>query len=113
MDDERPTPEAEGDEQTRVRIDPRFDDETRRTARTVVPLDHQVREQPSPAARQIARQRAVIVLLFVVVLILLGAVVYLLQSRYGATPVTPITQPPPTVEPTATPTPTLSPSPSV
>lgn len=99
-------------ELTRVRHDPRFDDETRQSARAVVPLDKGVRaHQPSPAARQIARQRALIVILFLVVLALVGALVWALNTRYGATPVTPITQPPPTVEPTATPTP--SPSPSV
>jgi murein DD-endopeptidase MepM/ murein hydrolase activator NlpD len=102
-------------EKTQVRIDPRFDDETRQRARAVVPLDAGVRDrQPSPAARQIARQRALIVILFLVVIALVAALVWALNSRYGVTPVTPITQPPPTVEPTATPvpTPSLSPSPS-
>jgi murein DD-endopeptidase MepM/ murein hydrolase activator NlpD len=118
MDSERPGQRTADDdpELTRVRNDPRFDDETRQRARAVVPLDEGVRvAQPSPAARQIARQRALIVVLFLAVLFLIAALVWVLQTRYGATPVTPITQPPPTVEPTATPTPTpsLSPSPSV
>jgi murein DD-endopeptidase MepM/ murein hydrolase activator NlpD len=116
MDSERPTPPpsaGEDSELTRVRIDPRFDDETRQRARAVVPLGEGVRvAQPSPAARQIARQRALIVILFLVVVALVAALVWALNSRYGATPVTPITQPPPTVEPTATPTPTPPPSPS-
>jgi murein DD-endopeptidase MepM/ murein hydrolase activator NlpD len=114
MSTERPTPPQGADEDaesTRVRHDPRFDDETRGAARAVVPLGAGVRvEQPSPAARQIARQRALIVILFLVVLALVAALVWALNSRYGATPVTPITQPPPTLEPTATPTPTPSPS---
>jgi murein DD-endopeptidase MepM/ murein hydrolase activator NlpD len=93
------------------RRDPRFDDEAREGARGVVPLAAGVRvDQPSPAARQIARQRALIVILFLVVLALVAALVWALNSRYGATPVTPITQPPPTVEPTATPAPSPSPS---
>jgi hypothetical protein len=114
--DEEASKGADDDaEKTRVRIDPRFDDETRQRARAVVPLDANVRAavQPSHAARQIARQRALIVILFLVVVALVGALVWSLSSRYGATPVTPITQPPPTVEPTATPIPSSSPSPSV
>ncbi|HVG28601.1 MAG TPA: peptidoglycan DD-metalloendopeptidase family protein [Pyrinomonadaceae bacterium] len=115
MDSERPKPPGsdEDAELTRVRHDPRFDDETRQTARAVVPLGAGVRAaQPSPAARQIARQRVLIVILFLVVLALVAALVWALQTKYGATPVTPITQPPPTVEPTATPTHSPSPSPS-
>lgn len=119
MDTERSTPPhgADDDAETaRDRRDPRFDEETRQSARAVVPLDAGVRPaaQASPAARQIARQRALIVILFLVVIALIAALVWALNSRYGATPVTPITQPPPTVEPTATPTPSpsLSPSPS-
>ncbi|HEX8163524.1 MAG TPA: peptidoglycan DD-metalloendopeptidase family protein [Pyrinomonadaceae bacterium] len=97
----------------RAGSDPRFDEETRQSARAVVPLDAGVRAAgPSPAARQIARQRALILILFLVVLALVAALVWALNSRYGATPVTPITQPPPTVEPTATPTPAPSASPS-
>jgi murein DD-endopeptidase MepM/ murein hydrolase activator NlpD len=117
MNPERPKPDRADDdaEKTQVRIDPRFDDETRQSARAVVPLDADVRAavRPSPAARQIARQRALIVILFLVVVGLVAALVWSLNSRYGATPVTPITQPPPTVEPTATPLPSSSPSPSV
>lgn len=116
MDSDREASKGADDdaEKTRVRIDPRFDEETRQSARAVVPLDANVRvSQPSPAARQIARQRALIVILFLVVLALVAALVWSLNSRYGATPVTPITQPPPTVEPTATPIPSSSPSPSV
>lgn len=120
MDTQRPTPEGEDADQTQVRPDPRFDEQTRRDARSVVPLGHNVREQPSPSARQIARQRAIIFILFIAVLILVGAVIYLLQTRYGTTPVTPITQPPPTIEqpppsstPTALPSPSASATPSV
>jgi hypothetical protein len=115
MDLERPTPEGadENAELTHVRIDPRFDDETRQRARAVVPLDKDVRvEQPSPSARQVARLRALIVILFLCVVALVAALVWALNSRYGATPVTPITAPPPTVEPTALPTMSPSPSPS-
>jgi hypothetical protein len=115
MDSERPKqPQGASDddaELTHVRIDPRFDDETRQRARAVVPLGENVRvEQPSPAARHVARLRALVVVLFLVVVALVAALVWALSSRYGTTPVTPITQPPPTVEPTATPT--LTPSPS-
>jgi murein DD-endopeptidase MepM/ murein hydrolase activator NlpD len=117
MDSERPTPPHDADEdadQTHVRIDPRFDDETRQRARAVVPLDQNVRAaQPSPSSRQVARLRALIVILFLVVVALVAALVWALNSRYGATPVTPITAPPPTVEPTALPTLSPSPSPSV
>jgi hypothetical protein len=116
MDSERPTPGGADDdaEQTRVRIDPRFDDETRQRARAVVPLEQNVRvEQPSPSARQVARLRALIVILFLVVVALVAALVWSLNSRYGATPVTPITAPPPTVEPTMLPTLSPSPSPTV
>ncbi|MFN2481295.1 MAG: M23 family metallopeptidase [Pyrinomonadaceae bacterium] len=117
--DRETPPRGAGDDAETARDphDPRFDEETRNRARAVVPLDAGVRPaaSPSPAARQIARQRALIVILFLVVLALVGALVWVLNTRYGATPVTPITQPPPTVEPTATPTPSpsLSPSPSV
>jgi hypothetical protein len=118
MDSERPTPNRadEDADQTHVRIDPRFDDETRQRARAVVPLDKNVRvAQPSPSARQVARLRALIVILFLCVVALVAALVWALNSRYGATPVTPITAPPPTVEPTMLPTlsPSPSPSPSV
>jgi peptidoglycan LD-endopeptidase LytH len=113
MDSERPTPDRPDDdaEKTHVRIDPRFDEETRQRARSVVPLGENVRvEQPSPAARHVARLRAIIIVLFLIVVALVAALVWALNAKYGATPVTPITQPPPTIEPTATPT--LSPSPS-
>jgi murein DD-endopeptidase MepM/ murein hydrolase activator NlpD len=113
MDSEKPKPDGADDdaELTHVRVDPRFDEETRQRARAVVPLAENVRvEQPSPAARHVARLRALVVILFLVVFVLIAALVWSLSSRYGTTPVTPITQPPPTVEPTATPS--VSPSPS-
>jgi murein DD-endopeptidase MepM/ murein hydrolase activator NlpD len=116
MDSERPTPDRADDDadKTHVRIDPRFDEETRQSARAVVPLEQNVRvEQPSPAARHMARLRALIVVLFLVVVALVAALVWSLNAKYGATPVTPITQPPPTFEPTAIPTMSPSPSPSV
>jgi murein DD-endopeptidase MepM/ murein hydrolase activator NlpD len=145
MDDDRPVPGDEADEQTRVRLDsrfdPRFDEDTRRSARTVVPLGQEAPERPtagrasesvrvasagresvyaerlSAAARRIGRLRALVAVLSVAALILVGAVAYLLQARRNATPVTPVTLPPPTVVPTATPTltptPTPSPSPTV
>jgi murein DD-endopeptidase MepM/ murein hydrolase activator NlpD len=94
-----------------VRLDPRFDEATRAGARAVVPLAENVRvKQPSPAASQVARLRAIIIILFLCVVALVAALVWTLNSRYGTTPVTPITQPPPTIEPTATPSPTPSPS---
>jgi hypothetical protein len=96
---------------THVRLDPRFDEATRAGARAVVPLAENVRvKQASPAASQVARLRAIIIILFLCVVALLAALVWTLNSRYGTTPVTPITQPPPTIEPTATPSPTPSPS---
>ncbi|MDT7543070.1 MAG: peptidoglycan LD-endopeptidase LytH [Acidobacteriota bacterium] len=114
MDSERPTPPHEADDGTdvtHVRLDPRFDEATRAGARAVVPLAENVRvAQASPAARHVARLRAIIIILFLCVVALVAALVWTLNSRYGTTPVTPITQPPPTIEPTATPSPTPSPS---
>lgn len=113
MDSEKQTPEGanDGTDVTHVPLDPRFDEETRQGARAVVPLARDVRaERPSPAARQVARLRALILILFLTVVALVGALVWVLNSRYGTTPVTPITAPPPTLEPTATPTPTPQPS---
>jgi murein DD-endopeptidase MepM/ murein hydrolase activator NlpD len=115
MDSERPTtPPHEADDDsdvTHVRLDPRFDEATRAGARAVVPLAENVRvAQASPAARQVARLRALVIILFLTVVALIAALVWTLNSRYGTTPVTPITQPPPTIEPTATPSPTPQPS---
>jgi murein DD-endopeptidase MepM/ murein hydrolase activator NlpD len=116
MDSERPTQPPGADDEsdvTRVRLDPRFDDATSAGARPVVPLAENVRvSQPSPAARQVTRLRALVVVLFLCVVALVAALVWALNSRYGTTPVTPITPPPATVIPTATPTPPPSPSPS-
>src|ERR671933_2136872 len=111
MDSERPkppTPQGADDDAdvTHVRIDPRFDDETRQRARSVVPLAENVRVgQPSPAARQVARLRALVIILFLCVVALVAVLVWALNARYGTTPVTPITPPPATMIPTPTPSP--------
>lgn len=112
--DKQTTPPDDDADKTHVRIDPRFDEATRQGARAVVPLAENVRvEQPSPSARHVARLRAIVVILFLAVVALVAALVWSLNSRYGTTPVTPITPPPATVEPTALPTQTPQPSPSV